>query len=103
MNTVEPIHPTPAVQEGGDCRTQGLNPFEAKLMAHGRELKRTALQTLQINVGRKCNQACHHCHVDAGPWRTEMMSAETARRVGEWIQGHRSEERRVWKECRSRW
>jgi radical SAM/Cys-rich protein len=58
-------------------------------MAHGRELKRTALQTLQINVGRKCNQACHHCHVDAGPWRTEMMSAETARRVGEWIQGHR--------------
>jgi radical SAM/Cys-rich protein len=89
MNTVGPAHPTPAVQEGGDRRTQGLNPFEAKLMAHGRELKRTALQTLQINVGRKCNQACRHCHVDAGPWRTEMMSAETARRVGEWIQGHR--------------
>ena len=26
-----------------------------------------------MNVGRKCNQACHHCHVDAGPDRTEMM------------------------------
>ena len=28
---------------------------------------------LQINVGKKCNQTCRHCHVDAGPDRTEMM------------------------------
>lgn len=48
-----------------------------------------ALQTLQVNVGRKCNQACRHCHVDAAPWRTEMIDAPTARRVGEWIQQHR--------------
>jgi radical SAM/Cys-rich protein len=32
--------------------------------------------TLQINIGRKCNQACRHCHVDASPQRTEMMSDE---------------------------
>jgi radical SAM/Cys-rich protein len=47
------------------------------------------LQTLQINVGRKCNQACRHCHVDAAPWRTEMMDQSTARRLGEWIETHR--------------
>ena len=31
---------------------------------------------LQLNLGKKCNQTCHHCHVDAGPDRTETMSAE---------------------------
>jgi len=33
----------------------------------------TGIEVLQINVGRKCNQTCRHCHVDAGPDRTEMM------------------------------
>ncbi len=42
---------------------------------------RRAARTLQVNVGRRCNQACHHCHVDAGPTRTEMMSDRTAARV----------------------
>lgn len=37
--------------------------------------------TLQINVGRRCNQACHHCHVEAGPNRTEEMSRDTAELV----------------------
>jgi radical SAM/Cys-rich protein len=65
------------------------NRFEAKLAAHALALRRAPLETLQINVGRKCNQACRHCHVDAAPWRTEMMDAPTARRIGEWIQRHR--------------
>ena len=34
------------------------------------------IDTLQINVGKKCNQTCHHCHVDAAPDRNEMMSRE---------------------------
>ena len=38
------------------------------------EIKRDYLETLQINIGYKCNQACSHCHVDAGPNRTEMMN-----------------------------
>ncbi len=62
-----------------------MNRFEEKLAAHRLNLRRTGLQTLQINVGRKCNQACRHCHVDAAPWRTEMIGKETAYRVGEWI------------------
>jgi len=44
-------------------------------------LTRAPVTTLQINVGKRCNQACHHCHVEAGPKRPEMMSAETAERV----------------------
>lgn len=44
-------------------------------------LKRTTLKTLQINVGKLCNQACEHCHVDAGPKRTEIMTARTADRI----------------------
>lgn len=38
---------------------------------------RGELHTLQANLGYRCNQACTHCHVDAGPKRTEMMSRET--------------------------
>ena len=38
------------------------------------KIKRSYLETLQINIGYKCNQACSHCHVDASPNRTEMMS-----------------------------
>jgi len=66
-----------------------MNLFDEKLTANRQTLTRGRLQTLQINVGRKCNQTCRHCHVDAAPWRTEMMSAETARRVAEWIREHR--------------
>ena len=40
-----------------------------------------ALDTLQINVGKQCNQACRHCHVDAGPHRTEAMTRKTVDRV----------------------
>jgi len=68
-----------------------MKSFEAKLSAHGLALRRARLQTLQINVGRKCNQACRHCHVDAGPWRTEMVGQDVARRVGEWIRRYQPE------------
>ena len=40
-------------------------------------LRRKALDTLQVNIGYKCNQACFHCHVNASPDRKEMMSGET--------------------------
>jgi radical SAM/Cys-rich protein len=66
-----------------------MNRFEEKLAAHGLVLRRERWQTLQINVGRKCNQACRHCHVEAAPWRTEMMEAATAHRIGAWLQTHR--------------
>ena len=40
-------------------------------------IARRALDTLQVNVGYRCNQACHHCHVNASPDRKEMMGRET--------------------------
>ena len=48
--------------------------FEQAVAADGSApLAAAGLQVLQINVGKRCNQACHHCHVDAGPDRVEMM------------------------------
>jgi radical SAM/Cys-rich protein len=44
-------------------------------------IRRRALETVQVNVGYVCNQACLHCHVNAGPTRTESMSRETADHV----------------------
>ena len=40
-------------------------------------LRPTRIEVLQINLGKLCNQACRHCHVDAGPDRTEVMTRET--------------------------
>jgi len=52
--------------------------FDQKLAAHGLELRSTSVETLQVNVGKLCNQACLHCHVEAGPKRTEIMGRQTA-------------------------
>ncbi|HRQ58554.1 MAG TPA: arsenosugar biosynthesis radical SAM protein ArsS [Azoarcus taiwanensis] len=40
-------------------------------------IRRKQLDTLQVNIGYRCNQTCVHCHVNAGPKRTEMMDRET--------------------------
>ena len=55
--------------------------FDRLLEASGVPLKRRAVSTLQVNLGMVCNQACHHCHVEAGPTRTETMGPEVAERV----------------------
>lgn len=56
--------------------------FDQILDRQGRgALLREETTTLQINVGKLCNQACHHCHVDAGPKRREIMPAEVADRT----------------------
>lgn len=66
-----------------------MNQFRTLLHQNNVPLTRGTFDTLQINVGRKCNQTCTHCHVDAGPNRTEMMDEETAHKVGDWIVKHR--------------
>jgi radical SAM/Cys-rich protein len=63
-----------------DCELDGT--FDRKLESAGLPpLARLATTTLQINVGKVCNQACLHCHVEAGPARTESMTRDTAARV----------------------
>src|SRR4051812_4818699 len=49
-------------------------------------LRRRALDTVQVNVGYVCNQSCLHCHVNAGPTRTEAMTAETAALVIDYLE-----------------
>ena len=66
-----------------------MNRFDRQLRPYAKALFRDSLTVLQLNIGRKCNQACRHCHVAAAPWRTEMMSAKTARRIKDWIEKHR--------------
>jgi len=44
-------------------------------------LKRRQLETIQVNLGYRCNLSCQHCHVDAGPNRTESMGRETVEQV----------------------
>jgi radical SAM/Cys-rich protein len=44
-------------------------------------LRRSRLETLQVNLGYRCNQSCLHCHVNAGPTRKEMMTRETVDQV----------------------
>ncbi|MCC6738757.1 MAG: arsenosugar biosynthesis radical SAM protein ArsS [Planctomycetia bacterium] len=52
--------------------------FAAKLKEAGLPaLAAGALDVMQVNVGKLCNQTCRHCHVDAGPDRTEVMTRET--------------------------
>ncbi len=59
--------------------------FTRALHEHGLgPLRRDRLRELQVNVGRLCNQACNHCHVDAGPKRTEIMTWEIMEKILGW-------------------
>src|SRR5256712_14194298 len=59
-----------------------LPSFDTILADHGYEtLQSLCIDSLQVNVGKLCNQTCTHCHVDAGPTRTEIMTRETMEAV----------------------
>jgi hypothetical protein len=56
--------------------------FAESLALHGLPaLRRAETRTLQVNMGKWCNQACAHCHVDAGPTRTERMESRVVERI----------------------
>ena len=66
-------------------RSEQSQSFTRYLHSHGLgPLRRANLSELQVNVGRLCNQACNHCHVDAGPNRKEIMTWETMERILRW-------------------
>lgn len=69
MNIQTPIQPT-------------ITPFKIKL---GQPLAKKRITVLQINLGKRCNLACTHCHVEASPKRTEEMSREVCDRLIEII------------------
>ncbi len=71
----------------GICETRNTkHNFTAALRRSGvKQLRRLQVRDLQVNVGKLCNQACNHCHVDAGPKRTEIMSRETMFNIVQWV------------------
>ena len=55
----------------------GIPPFSDRLAKTGLlPLRSTGISTLQVNLGKVCNQSCRHCHVEAGPERKESMGLE---------------------------
>ncbi len=73
MNT--PAAAAPRIDFDSALRARALPP-----------LRRGRLRSLQVNVGRRGDLACHHCHVEAGPKRVERMDARTAERVLELLE-----------------
>ncbi|MBT3312039.1 MAG: radical SAM/Cys-rich domain protein [Desulfobacterales bacterium] len=68
-------------------------PFNTTLADNRINLLRDKTTTLQVNLGLLCNQECKHCHLDAGPGRTEIMSKETIEHVASYAK--RSEFRTI--------
>jgi radical SAM/Cys-rich protein len=64
-----------------------MQPFAEKLHIAGDDFRRRAVDVLQVNMGRYCNLACIHCHVESGPTRKEMMSRETVDAVLRFLAG----------------
>ena len=59
-----------------------ITPFAQKINL---PLSKSQITVLQINLGRKCNLACTHCHVEASPKRTEELSPEVCQQIIELI------------------
>lgn len=62
---------------------QSITPFQNKIKT---PLTKHKITILQINLGRKCNLACHHCHVEASPKRTEELSSDVCQELIELLQ-----------------
>ncbi len=76
-------HPLASTSRQLEVLTEaGMPAFDETLRDAGLPVLETeSIQVLQVNVGKLCNQACAHCHVDAGPDRRESMTRETAQQV----------------------
>ena len=61
--------------------------FSRTLARHGLKLVRGNTHILQVNLGLLCNQTCGHCHLNAGPGKTEVMTRQTAGQIAAWAGG----------------
>jgi len=80
-----PVISSPHATEGAHAPVA----FEQQLAMHGLALRAATVEVLQVNIGKLCNQACQHCHVDAGPKRTEIMTRGTIDQVLAALRQHR--------------
>jgi radical SAM/Cys-rich protein len=74
---------TQAAELSNPIAAPPVTSFDQKL---GQPLAKQSIRTLQINLGRRCNLACTHCHVEAGPKRTEELSPEVCEQLLQVIQ-----------------
>ena len=75
--TIDPYKQSGTISPSTDC---GIPTFGEALANHGIDrLRPVGIDILQVNTGYRCNLRCTHCHVDARPDRTEVMSLETMR------------------------
>ena len=58
-----------------------MKVFAEKLKDNNLKIIRNNITTLQVNMGKLCNQACSHCHVEAGPKRTEIMDIRVISKI----------------------
>jgi radical SAM/Cys-rich protein len=64
-----------------------FDDFASRLELRGEQpVVRSRVTTIQVNVGLRCNLACHHCHVESGPRRSERLSARDCQRVLELLE-----------------
>ncbi len=63
-----------------------MNVFDRTLDQHGLQLVRTKPRILQLNLGKLCNIACVHCHVNAGPHRKESLTSEHLNQTLDWFE-----------------
>lgn len=63
--------------------------FALRLQSDDQSLHRRTISTLQLNIGKLCNLACHHCHVESGPKRPEIMTRQTIDQILDWLDIHR--------------
>src|SRR5687768_1779770 len=76
LNTRSPLADSAAQRATLEALPLARTFFDAITAGGHTPLRADGISVLQINVGKRCNQACRHCHVDAGPDRTEVMPAD---------------------------
>lgn len=85
------LKPLPSLPDRDPKNRPAFESFENTLDKHGLTLKRSETTILQVNVGLLCNQVCRHCHLEAGPNRSENMSFDDAEQVVEYARRNRFE------------
>ncbi len=76
------------IREGLEPAATDDDPFARQLLDAGQgQLARARATTLQVNLGLRCNLACHHCHVESGPKRREALDRAGVERLVELLEG----------------
>ncbi len=84
----EAVRARPEILDDPSLCDATAGDFETTLRRHAlAPLSRERVATVQVNVGKLCNQACLHCHVEAGPKRRELMERRDFERIVELIDG----------------